>query len=514
MIAFLSFFSCSLNISPQKSCETTMDCKTNWGFGHYCVNTGDDKGFCSEIKPSQRCFLSFPTEMYSLEMEEAFDQTIEIDWNRYSNHKIVGVLFDHNVNQRRIAAANLAAKTVNENFGEDFVLVHCDYQDDEYNEYDGLKDEDAVKEVTSYLAEELNVPVIIGPSGSADVEASYQITSQTDTILISPSATSPSLTGLNGIWRPVGSDDVQGRILAHLILQNIADADLNLENEIHIVYENSSYGQNFYITMKDVFDQADSPPNISTHSYEEMNDDFLSEFRNSGAGGNSIVMIDADVVDIGFFMDEVLADADFENSVYYLTDAASKTDLFTAITGKTDEYYQTVYGTRPQTSRSAEYENFASNYKNFSNFEADEDSFVPYTYDAAWLGFVTYASATVSLSKKSYEITGSDLEEKMYDMSDTAIEPEKAMDIEWFLIQGPLSQGNTVNVKGVTGSLDFDPTTGEVITDVEIWRIKSDDTSTTPCDILQGSCPSSNLDNLDDCEYAFEQSEYENQICE
>ena len=103
----------------------------------------------------------------------------------------------------------------------------------------------------------------MGPSGSADVEKLfYQITSQTDTILISPSATSPSLTGLNGIWRPVGSDDVQGRILANLILQNIETGDLNLENEIHIVYENSSYGQKFYITMKDIFDNAPTPPNI------------------------------------------------------------------------------------------------------------------------------------------------------------------------------------------------------------------------------------------------------------
>ena len=109
--------------------------------------------------------------MYSLEMGMVYDQNIVVDWDVYSEHKLVGVLFDHNTNQRRIAAANLAAKTVNEDFGETFVLVHCDYQNDEYNEYDGLKDEDAVKEVTSYLAEELNVPVIIGPSGSADVEA-------------------------------------------------------------------------------------------------------------------------------------------------------------------------------------------------------------------------------------------------------------------------------------------------------------------------------------------------------
>ena len=111
-------------------------------------------------------------------------------------------------------------------------------------------------------------------------------------------------------------------------MQNIETGDLNLENEIHIVYENSSYGQNFYITMKDIFDNAPTPPNIKTHSYEEMNDDFLAEFRNSGAGGKSIVMIDADVADIGFFMDEVLGDVNFENTVYYLTDAASKANLF------------------------------------------------------------------------------------------------------------------------------------------------------------------------------------------
>ena len=56
--------------------------------------------------------------------------------------------------------------------------------------------------------------------------------------LIAVSATSPSLTGLNGIWRPVGSDDVQGRILANLILQNIETGDLNLakQNKEFVIY--------------------------------------------------------------------------------------------------------------------------------------------------------------------------------------------------------------------------------------------------------------------------------------
>jgi hypothetical protein len=101
----------------------------------------------------------------------------------------------------------------------------------------------------------------------------------------------------------------------------------------------------------------------------------------------------------------------------------------------------------------------------------------------------------------------------MYSLSDTTVDQELAMDIQWLLIQGPLSQGNSVNIKGVTGSLDFDPTTGEVITDVEIWRVKTQDAG-IPCDILQGTCSSSNLDDLSDCNYAFDDIEYENQVCE
>ena len=49
-------------------------------------------------------------------------------------------------------------------------------------------------------------------------------------------------------------------------------------------------------------------------------------------------MIDSNVEDIGTFMDEVLGDVLFENTVYYLTDAASKEDLFETITGKPNKY--------------------------------------------------------------------------------------------------------------------------------------------------------------------------------
>ena len=87
-------------------------------------------------------------------------------------------------------------------------------------------------------------------------------------------------------------------------LENIENQ--GLENEIHVVYEGNTYGQNFYITMSQVFEEATSLPTIYTHSYEEMNADFISDFRNQGAGGKSIVMIDSNVDDIGFFMDEVL----------------------------------------------------------------------------------------------------------------------------------------------------------------------------------------------------------------
>jgi hypothetical protein len=508
IMMFLFWLGCSLNTTPIKSCQTHVDCQYSFGFGHICGSNG----LCSELQPIDRCFLSFPSEMYSLEMGDEFDENIVVDWSTYGNNKIVGVLFDHSFNQPRIDAVNLAAHTVRDNFGEDFILVHCDYQNDDFNEFDGLHEEEAVQVVTSYLAEELGVPVIIGPSGSSDVEAAYQITSQTDTVLISPSASSPSLTGLDGFWRTVGSDDVQGRILANIVLENIATQEL--DNEVHIVYENYSYGQNFYITMKDVFDNSSLSLDIKTHSYEIMDEAFLAEFRVSGAGGKSIVVIDADVSDLRFFMEDVFGDVGFENSMYYLTDSASNEFFLEGFEGDTSDMYKNIYGTRPRTIRGTEFENFAYHYRNFSEFEVDHDPYISYAYDAAWLGFVAYTYSGYCGDGCSISmISGYYISAVLRMLSNATIESEQNMDTEWLSIQEQLSKGDSVNIKGVTGSLDFDPLTDEVITYIEVWRVIDND-GDTPCIAVQRSCPSGYLDNVESCENNFEEEEYTLQNCD
>ena len=93
--------------------------------------------------------------------------------------------------------------------------------------------------MTSYLAEDLRLPVIIGPSGSAQVDTA--IKQPKIQIRLPPSATSPSLQTL--ILASCRFDDVQARVLANVVLQNIELQ--GLENEVYVVYEGNTYGQNF-----------------------------------------------------------------------------------------------------------------------------------------------------------------------------------------------------------------------------------------------------------------------------
>jgi ABC-type branched-subunit amino acid transport system substrate-binding protein len=54
---------------------------------------------------------------------------------------------------------------------------------------------DGALDAARYLTETLEVPVLLGPSSSSDVGAVFQQVRERGTFLISPSATSPALTG-------------------------------------------------------------------------------------------------------------------------------------------------------------------------------------------------------------------------------------------------------------------------------------------------------------------------------
>ena len=89
-----------------------------------------------------------------------------------------------------------------------YVLVECD------------QTADAVR-AASYLVDTIGVPVIIGPmfSGLA-ISVATAVTNPSGVLMISPTATSPSLTPLEAqglVWRTSSSDVIQGAAMVALV---------------------------------------------------------------------------------------------------------------------------------------------------------------------------------------------------------------------------------------------------------------------------------------------------------
>ena len=151
---------CSVGVYDQQPCETSSQCRDAFGLGSIC----GEAGLCEYATPSDRCYTTYPANVFD-------------DWTAHSDSLIIGSLFDFSSDQPNIEAMNLAIENVNETGlnGQRFILLSCDYANDETNSIDGKTGEEATQSAASFLIEDLQVPVVIGPAGSTDVIYTYPI---------------------------------------------------------------------------------------------------------------------------------------------------------------------------------------------------------------------------------------------------------------------------------------------------------------------------------------------------
>ncbi|MBK7761466.1 MAG: hypothetical protein IPI35_34715 [Deltaproteobacteria bacterium] len=107
--------------------------------------------------------------------------------------------------------------------GVNFAVLHCSNEED-FNG-DGLTKDEAAVELGVWLADSLGVSATVGPASSGRVEAVYEATKGAGMLTISPSATSPALTALDGLsatdnepgllWRTAPPDSLpEGAVMA------------------------------------------------------------------------------------------------------------------------------------------------------------------------------------------------------------------------------------------------------------------------------------------------------------
>ncbi len=457
-MALLSVASCSLTKTSFDECKTNEQCRG--AFGNLQVCGGD--GICEGIKPNARCSVAFPEDL--LARPKNFPKAI-----------IVGVLMDRSVESQRARedAVRLAARQVNEEKGIDgrgFGVVFCDVAEDV--KYDSLKRTEAAVASARYLADSVGVPAIVGPSSSTDAIAVFDALKTSNVLVISPSATSPALTGRDVasatdaspglLWRTAPPDTLQGEAMSRHIRAAFPQV-----SSVAVINERGPYGDALAKVFADSFAREGrtvKPFAFDTGSTGQRDAAVVD------AGGSAlpvVLFISSQTSDAVAFLNSAATLQSYATVNMFLTDSAANKDLLSGASGAR-ALFPRVAGSRPAVPAGPVFELFRTSFTAAFKQDPNTFSFVPHTFDAAWLTFYGAAYAL----KRENNINGGAIARGLRRLSagaEVRIGPGS-----WTGIVTDLGAGKTVNVTGASGVLDFDPVTEETSGLVDIWKISAD----------------------------------------
>lgn len=194
--------------------------------------------------------------------------------------------------------------------------------------------------VANELAGE-NVFAVIGPMSSGPAIPAAKIFSEEGIIMVSPSATNPSLTdqGLEGIFRTCGRDDQQGQTIADYVHQNLSDKSMAL------IHDKTAYGQGLAdVVAKDLH---------KAHIYEKLYESINRGERDYGALLSKLKENNIDVVFFGGYHTEagliVRQMRDQGMKTIFIGGDDLTTQEFWSITGNAGEGSLMSFNTDPRT---------------------------------------------------------------------------------------------------------------------------------------------------------------------
>lgn len=452
---------CSLTTVDRQACTGSQECRAAFGLGSAC-----EEGFCAPLHPLARCGRSYPEDL--LAEPEA-----------YADHIVIGSIYGFTDHLDTLLATELAVRQVDQRSGLDgvpFAVLHCDYTP---MAGDQLDDIEATRLISGWLAREIGVPAIVGPRGSARAEAAFTEIRDDGVLLISPSATSPDLTALDGtspsdelpglLWRTAPPDSLQSAVIA---------ADMRERGVAHpaVIYQTGAYGDGLRELFVERFVAAggDEP-----ELFPFSDGDFatgLAEVADGIVAGeiDEVLFLSSDIADyVAFFTaatatDELLAAFDEPEVGIFLADAAFAAALLEDVPAQAHMLFDGVRGTRPAPAMGALYNAFAAAYA--AEFSADPASsgFNPHAYDAGWL--VAYGAAWSQLVEGG--ISGLGIARGLRHVSEgPAIEIQPS---DWSAVVEQFRRGEGVDVQGASGPLDYDPATEETVAPIELWQIVPD----------------------------------------
>ncbi len=448
---------CSLQVLDRVACESNTECRIGFGLTSFCAQDG----FCSPLELPDRC-SSFPENVQ--------------DDPEFSDAVLYGVMVDRSAEGDRRAqrAATLAVDLANRQGGlnaagttRPFALVVCDYQSDVSGESgysDGDTRLDAAKKNAQFLVDSLQPSAILGPTTSTETEVVYaEVTREAGTLLLSPNADAASLTDLDAadlglLWRTVPPENaVIEQIVGSLLERSVSNA--------FIVAPEGVGGASATLLQNRLMD-AVSDIRLSLRLFEPEGSDLVSAINEAAeSSAEEVIFLGDHVADSVRFLEVAVGDNRFSDKSLFFdasandpallaADAASAFGTMTPAGSEGTNEYQV------RVARHSAAENVTtSNFRNQYRSEYGNEDPLPYPAAVgAWDGMWMLMLATSSPQSEQSVLGGvGTLGLGLRSLSASNVTNRTSLDpSSWRAAQEALRAGESLNIEGASGDLDYD----------------------------------------------------------
>jgi branched-chain amino acid transport system substrate-binding protein len=345
---------------------------------------------------------------------------------------------------------------------------------------DTAGDTNAVATQVQWLMSQRNVQAIIVP-GSGQVTAAAKYTIPAGVVIMSPTATSPSLTSLNQnldggpplFWRTCPSDNLQGEVIAGLLMGTYnAGSAYASASQIALAYTSDLYGTGLQSIIQQKFDGG---PARTLTSFEYTRDaaDLSALINAMGALAPKpqVTILIGYPEDVPRIINAAVLDAGLSvaNGNHWLfTDSAESSQI---IAGVSDfSQIATAIGTAPAQGAGPAYSSFSSSFKSqFGGVDPGAYSFTSQSYDAMYL-LALGGSFAVGANGAS-PFTGERIAQGLTQVATPGANTYLLGPSQFIPARTDLESQRPIQVQGASGPLAFDPTTGESPAPIEIWGI-------------------------------------------
>jgi branched-chain amino acid transport system substrate-binding protein len=330
--------------------------------------------------------------------------------------------------------------------------------------------EDATAATAFWLADSVGAAAIVGPATSSQTSVAYttlNLENTFGTLVISPSATSPALTTLDGLkktdedpgllWRTAPPDSLQGTVQA-------LDMRERGTRRVAAIYEDGVYGNGLVDAFIAEFED-------DTHTADRLpfSDASQRDVAVQGAGDDvydEVLFISGEITDMIAFLDGASQVGGYETRPIFLADGARDDALLDGVNAQARELLPNIRGTAPSSPQGDVYETFAAAYAAaFNPDTADASAYTAYTYDAAWLAI--YGTAWSQYQEAS--ISGTGIARGLRKLS--AGDPLVVRSNSWADLRAHFAVASAVDVQGASGELDYDPATEETTAPIDVWVV-------------------------------------------